>query len=983
MKMENIPNFDQKEEKLLQAARKGDLAVVNSLLDLSNDGTSTLDINCKGQNKSNFGWSPLHLAAYFGHEFVAEALLTHGADVNILNGMGDTPLHRAAFTGRTSVVLLLLKFGANVSIINGEGRTPLQMADNQEVLNLIKAAERSQKLRCNEKLLNAAREGNMKRTKELLGCPSPPNINCRDLMGNTPLHCAAYRGHKEVAVLLLQNGIDSTIKNNRGLTASELARDDKMRQLLDVQPMQVVQKTVQRFEGYLMKRTRVFGWKKLWVVLERGILSAFSGRADAASGIKRHFHKYLDNAKFHNSREDKSKFQVQYNDHTVHMWSVIPTAAQVDRQRWLNALQDHCAYSTHYTTMPHVVLLDELDEDYLPLGSMEDALKSAKAHQQLLEQQVFSLVAYFNTLQDQNIRQGTTANLKFKLNEVVMTSQEVCTNLNHCLSVMSQQDEVRRLQLEEETEKRRVLEDALHVLAQEHHALEKSVQIKARRGGSHRVIETDSDLEDFEEFYDAPLEFMDSFERSVQMSTEVKPNGTFTAIRENPGKDSLDGLPLEELRKPRFQNGATILEEKAILDEIREGCFGDVQNSPEKLQLNKSKYRTRLPHNMHSRSEFSVWTVLKQAIGKDLSRIAMPVVFNEPLSFLQRIVEYGDYIELISQAAKTDDPVKRIELIAGFAVSAQSPNAGRIGKPFNPLLGETYELVREDLGFKLIAEQVSHHPPVSALHCEGDGFFLHLSIEPALKFWGKDIEVRTKGNLTIEIPKYNEAYTFGPVQTAVHNIIVGTLWIELVGTVNIVSHRSGHQCNLNFKPAGWFGKDLNQVEGHVLDEKKNKVRLVKGDWTSHFYSCPADQPDIILNDKSEQSEGKFVLPEGADLIWKVRRKPLYAAEMYNMTEFAMSLNELRTEHKTTIAPTDCRFRPDIKALENGDIDLAADEKFRLEEKQRASRRDRHQKEEKWRTRWFEFEINKWTGKEDWIYKNKYFERNWSDSPDIY
>ena len=49
---------------------------------------------------------------------------------------------------------------------------------------------------------------------------------------------------------------------------------------------------------------------------------------------------------------------------------------------------------------------------------------------------------------------------------------------------MSQQDEVRRLQLEEETEKRRVLEDALHVLAQEHHALEKSVQIKAKRGVS-------------------------------------------------------------------------------------------------------------------------------------------------------------------------------------------------------------------------------------------------------------------------------------------------------------------------------------------------------------------------------------------------------------------------------------------------------------------------------------------------------------------
>ena len=41
--------------------------------------------------------------------------------------------------------------------------------------------------------------------------------------------------------------------------------------------------------------------------------------------------------------------------------------------------------------------------------------------------------------------------------------------------------QVRRLQIEGEAEKRRVLEDALHVLAQEHHALEKSVQIKKQQ----------------------------------------------------------------------------------------------------------------------------------------------------------------------------------------------------------------------------------------------------------------------------------------------------------------------------------------------------------------------------------------------------------------------------------------------------------------------------------------------------------------------
>jgi len=40
-----------------------------------------------------------------------------------------------------------------------------------------------------------------------------------------------------------------------------------------------------------------------------------------------------------------------------------------------------------------------------------------------------------------------------------------------------------------------------------------------------------------------------------------------------------------------------------------------------------------------------------------------------------------------------------------------------VSKPFNPLLGETFELVKD--GFELIAEQVSHHPPITAVHCQG------------------------------------------------------------------------------------------------------------------------------------------------------------------------------------------------------------------------------------------------------------------------
>lgn len=112
------------------------------------------------------------------------------------------------------------------------------------------------------------------------------------------------------------------------------------------------------------------------------------------------------------------------------------------------------------------------------------------------------------------------------------------------------------------------------------------------------------------------------------------------------------------------------------------------------------KYRAQLPAPMLSRKDFSVWTFLKQCIGKELSKITMPVIFNEPLSFVQRLTEYLEYSSLLDKAAKCDNPVERMEYVAAFAVSSCASNLERVGKPFNPLLGETYELNRKDLGFR-------------------------------------------------------------------------------------------------------------------------------------------------------------------------------------------------------------------------------------------------------------------------------------------
>lgn len=75
--------------------------------------------------------------------------------------------------------------------------------------------------------------------------------------------------------------------------------------------------------------------------------------------------------------------------------------------------------------------------------------------------------------------------------------------------------------------------------------------------------------------------------------------------------------------------------------------------------------RTTLPEPMYSRNDFNIWSVLKNCIGKELSKITMPVIFNEPLSFLQRITEYMEYAHLLRIASEKSDPVERMQYVIG------------------------------------------------------------------------------------------------------------------------------------------------------------------------------------------------------------------------------------------------------------------------------------------------------------------------------
>lgn len=70
--------------------------------------------------------------------------------------------------------------------------------------------------------------------------------------------------------------------------------------------------------------------------------------------------------------------------------------------------------------------------------------------------------------------------------------------------------------------------------------------------------------------------------------------------------------------------------------------------------------RTCLSAPSPDTSNINLWNILRNNIGKDLSKVAMPVELNEPLNTLQHMCEELEYTELLDKAAETDDPCERM-----------------------------------------------------------------------------------------------------------------------------------------------------------------------------------------------------------------------------------------------------------------------------------------------------------------------------------
>ncbi|SCV05034.1 LANO_0G17040g1_1 [Lachancea nothofagi CBS 11611] len=313
----------------------------------------------------------------------------------------------------------------------------------------------------------------------------------------------------------------------------------------------------------------------------------------------------------------------------------------------------------------------------------------------------------------------------------------------------------------------------------------------------------------------------------------------------------------------------------------------------------------------------SLLSFLRKNVGKDLTSISMPITSNEPITILQMLSETFEYSELLNQAAVTTDEVQRMALVAAFSCSYLSMHRSKtraLRKPFNPLLGETFELVREDKGMRLIAEKVSHKPQIFAFHIDSAQWEISYSASPVQKFWGKSIEFVNEGELKLTIKSTGERYEWSQPTTILKNIFAGERYVEPENHMEVVSSHN-MKARVAFKAAGMFSGRSEDLS-IAIHRGSNQAGSLKGDWTKCIsYSH-----------------------NGAK-IWEVGELVQNQDKKYGFTQFTANLNQITEMEKDHIPVTDSRLRPDLRFYEDGKIEEAGQLKLELEQQQRTRRLD--------------------------------------------
>ncbi|XP_058455547.1 oxysterol-binding protein-related protein 8 isoform X2 [Malaya genurostris] len=267
-----------------------------------------------------------------------------------------------------------------------------------------------------------------------------------------------------------------------------------------------------------------------------------------------------------------------------------------------------------------------------------------------------------------------------------------------------------------------------------------------------------------------------------------------------------------------------------------------------------------------------LWFLVKQVRpGMDLSKVVLPTFILEPRSFLDKLADSYYHADYLSKAVLEDDPFTRMKTVVQWYLSGFYKKPKGLKKPYNPILGETFRCYwQHDNGSRTfyIAEQVSHHPPISVFYVTNrqDGFSISCSILAKSKFYGNSTSAILEGVATLTLLPRGECYTLTVPYAHCKGILMGTLSMELGGKVSVECENTGYKTELEFKLKPFLGGNeyTNLVTGK-LKLGKETLATINGHWDGEIRikDTRSNEESVLFNPCSETRAKRlrrFVVP---------------------------------------------------------------------------------------------------------------------------
>uniref|UniRef100_A0A8C2HC00 Oxysterol-binding protein n=1 Tax=Cyprinus carpio TaxID=7962 RepID=A0A8C2HC00_CYPCA len=337
-------------------------------------------------------------------------------------------------------------------------------------------------------------------------------------------------------------------------------------------------------------------------------------------------------------------------------------------------------------------------------------------------------------------------------------------------------------------------------------------------------------------------------------------------------------------------------------------------------------------------------------LGMDLTRVVLPTFILEKRSLLEMYADFMSHPDLFVTITDGSSPMDRmVRFVEYYLTSFHEGRRDAIAKkPYNPIIGETFHCswkvpkattpptavskegtscASDCYSVRFVAEQVSHHPPVSGFYaeCQERQMCVNTHVWTKSKFMGMSIGVSMIGEGNLHLLEHGEEYTFS-LPSAYARSILTVPWVELGGKVNVNCTKTGYSAVITFQTKPFYGGKLHRVNAEVKHNPTNSVVCrVQGEWNG------------VL---------EFTYTSGETRVVDVTKLPV--------TRKRVRPNELQGPYESRRL-----WQHVTESLKERDMDKATEHKRFLEERQRKEERHRAETQTAWRTKYFERKGEGW------------------------